>query len=151
MEKLKKRVEAVIREVYGFDERIIITDIDVKFNVATGNLNGAAPIAATPIFPQVTQRRKYTPKRKVSTKPKMSMHREFTTTAEDIHVMRHFLGQWRKEGLLGGEQETFFAQTTGTYYRLMSQETKSRMREIFEEVRTKVLSNRLGGKATASV
>jgi hypothetical protein len=142
MQKLKKAVESAIRGVYGFDESIRITDVEVFFNVATGTTNGAV----AEVIPEVTKKRG--PKRRKPRKllASKSLHREYSTSPEDIACMRHFFSIWRKTpGLLSPNAENFIAQTTGVYYARLSQETKSRMREIFEETREKVLFKKRNG------
>lgn len=153
--QLKKGVEEVIRKIYNFDKSIDISDVTVTFKAATKNMNGLIKSvikdakevidAATPTGGRRQLRRKPN-----ALRASMSLHREYTTSPEDIACMRSFFCKWRKvPELLTGEHEHFVAQTTGVRYPNLSQETKSRMREIFEEIRTKVLMARTPAMATS--
>lgn len=136
METLKEQVEKTIRKFYGFGSNIAVNNVDVQFNVATQQ-NGVLQLSPA----QPTAEKRPYPKRK---KPRLlmaskSLHREYTTSPEDIACMRHFFGTWKKEGILSGDMEHFIAQTTGVRYPMLSQETKTKMREYFEEMRIKKL------------
>jgi hypothetical protein len=137
METLKEQVEKTIRKFYGFGSNIAIKNVEVQFGVAT-QANGALPVAQGPNFP--ITKRKY--KKRA---PSKVLNREYSTSQEDIAVMRHFFSMWRKEGdILTPEMEHFLSQMSGVRYPMLSQESKSKMREYFEECRIKKLHARGG-------
>jgi hypothetical protein len=152
MDKLKKEVEQVIRDVYGLHPQMVVSGIEVKFQLSTSLENGI--LAAGPeTIPQVTKKRPYKVGKKVRKGVSRSLHREYGTSKNDIFCMRAFFSKWKRDPsvVMTGEQENFIAQTEGVRYERLSQETKSRMREIFEEVREKILFNKKNGGRLANV
>jgi hypothetical protein len=123
METLKEQVEKTIRKFYGFGSNIAVNNVEVQFGVAT-QTNGVLP--ASPQTPTLNiTKRKY--KKRA---PSKALNREYSTSQEDIAVMRHFFSMWRKEGdILTPEMEHFLSQMSGVRYPMLSQESKSKMRE----------------------
>ena len=142
MQKFKRKIEEVIRETYGLHPEMVVSEIDVKFNVSTGSLNGLPDAGITKAiegFPEITKKRQYTVRKKVRKGVSKSLHREYTTSKEDIACIRSFFSKWKKDKLFTETELIFVEQVEGVFYGRLSQETKSKIRETFEEVRTRVL------------
>ena len=139
MDKLKEGVEQVIRNVYGLHPQMVVSGIEVQFRISTSLENGILAADPKDIIPPVTERRPYVKRKKVRKGVSRSLHREYTTSKEDIFCIRAFFSKWKKEKLFTESELIFFEQTEGVFFKRLSQETKQKMREVFEEVRTRVL------------
>ncbi len=121
-----------------------VTGIDVNFNVATGSLNGMPDAGLTKAISGFPTQGRNLPhatfkKKKVRKGVSRSLHREYTTSKEDIYCIRAFFSKWKKDKIFTEGELIFVEQTDGVFYQRLSQETKQKMREIFEDVRTRVL------------
>jgi len=139
---LEQGVERVIRNVHKFNPDTVITDIQVNFKIGTVNNNGTMPQAASPSFPEITKKMETKKVRKGVSK---SLHREYSTSKEDIACIRSFFSNWKKNNLFTEGELIFIEQTDGVFYKKLSQETKQKIRETFEEVRTRVLFAKKNG------
>jgi len=154
MEKFKRKIEAVIRETYGLHPEMVVSDIDIKFNVSTGSLNGLPDAGLTRAisgFPKQGSEPATFIRKKVRKGVSRSLHRDYTTSKEDIFCIRAFFSKWKKDKLFTESELIFFEQTEGVFYKRLSQETKQKMREVFEDVRTRVLFAKKNRTEPASV
>jgi len=74
-------------------------------------------------------------KRKFRRTGQYSLSREYTTSPEDIKVMRTFLGQWHREHIVPETYASFLGKTRGKFSVNFSQNEKYEILNIFNHVR----------------
>ena len=134
METLKQEVEKTVRRFYGFGSNIAVNNVEVQFGISTQN-NGVVHITQD----KPTEKRPYNKKKTPTAKASHSMHREYTTSPEDIAVMRHFFATWEREDKLSPDQKEVLNRTKGIHYPMLDENMKNEMLRLFEQIREKGL------------
>ena len=140
METLKQEVEKTVRKFYGFGSNIAVNNVEVQFGICT-QTNGMLPISSIPKSVKA-EKRPYKKREAITPSAKSvskSLHREYTTSAEDIAVMRHFFAKWERDGKLTSDQSEVINRTKGIRYPMLTDNVKSEMLRLFESVRDKKL------------
>ena len=69
---------------------------------------------------------------------KYSLGKNFTTSKEDISIIRHFLYHWHKKGLLTQNQSEMYGAIGRTDVRVLSRTQKQQLFDIFLDVRRRL-------------
>lgn len=69
----------------------------------------------------------------------MSVHRDYTTSDEDIKIIRKHLAEWEKDGWLTENQIAAVNALKGRFAKLLSEEEKNQLLDVFNTVKSQYL------------
>lgn len=145
----KQRIEQVIREELKLEGEDVAFTLDFKVGY---KLNGAIPAS----LEQPKQKREYKKKKQImlgdkplalGKGPSKSLHRDYTTSNDDIFCIRHFFSKWKRDGILNVEQLEAVNRTEGLRLSLLSDQAKEEMLKVFLQVREEKLFSKKGEPA----
>lgn len=140
---MEKEIKAIIKKELesGISYPVDITISNLKFTYEASVKKVVGKLSAPTIKTQTqpAEKRKYR-KRKFRRTGQFSLHRDYTTSPEDVKVMRTFLGQWDRDKILSPDYKIALSNTRHKFSTSLSWQEKENIKQMFLNTRQRVLS-----------
>ena len=138
MEKeITRIIEQTLSEKMGY-AKVKVSNLVLKYDIT---------VVSTEEKPQKSYTSTEQPKRKYKKRKfrrtgQFSLNRDYTTSPEDIKVMRTFIGGWQRQGgIIPDKYDAFLNRTRGKFSVNFSNNEKCDILNIFNDVRRSVLAS----------
>lgn len=146
----QEQLKEYIREIYKISKELVISDIEVSFKVSlkvnevkAEEVDVRNAIVKKKAMTTVITKRSYKRRMPVekTQKHKNTLHREYTTSEEDISAIRKFFTTWTKEGKIKEPNDlAIIEESKGVFYSRLTDIEKARILQVFERIRNYLLT-----------